>query len=307
MEPRRRFGGLEFRRKIKEASNYKRAFNPTLGFSLKIFSRSSGTARAIKIVGIALVLIVAYYFTISSTLVITDVTIKGNRQVSTQEIQNVLNSNDSRFFLIKKNNFFLMTRGRVSELLTTAIPTIKGIVSFNRTWPNKLSIEIVEHTPGFVIESNGSYFLVNDAGVVVSQIESPQKLLIAHDQLVENFSRGENLPNQKLAPFVLSMNKSWSSKMTEGIESVKFPGKSSTDVQFITKAGWSVFFDTTRPVSVQLSSLAVILSKEIGQPKLPKLVYIDLRISKWAYYCLKESSCQQKIQPAITGTETNVK
>ena len=157
-----------------------------------------------------------------------------------------------------------------------------------------------------MIESNGNYFLVNDEGSVVSQIESPQKLLVVHDQLVENFVRGETLPNQKLAPFILSMNKSWSSKMSVGIDSVKFPGKSSNDVQFLTKAGWAVFFDTARPVSVQLASLAVILSKQIGQAKLAQLAYIDLRISKWAYYCFKESACEQKEQPVITGTETNV-
>jgi cell division septal protein FtsQ len=303
MEPRRRKGGREKASKIKEASNYKRAFNPTSVFSINIF-KSKKPVKIVQYSVISVLVIGFYFFVVSSYFEVTAATISGNRQIPTEQIEEVLGaSGKSRFFLIKKNNFFLMSRGRVNELLTTSIPTIKEVVHYNRSWPNKASIEIVEHTPGLVIESDGLFFLVNDEGEVVSQIEDPGKLLMVRDQLVENFERGENL---KMALFVLSMNKNWNTKMTAAIDYVKFPGKSSNDVQFVTKAGWAVLFDTTRPMTVQLSSLAVILSKQIGPAQQANLAYIDLRLSKWAYYCFKESPCQQKEQPQASGTETNV-
>ncbi len=306
IEPKRRFGSMEFRNKIKEASNYKRAFNPTSGFSLNIFPGNNRALKMAKILGVASILLIGYYLFISPTFLITNITVKGNHQVSAQQIEEVIRANDSRLFMIKKNNFFIMSKGRVNKAITTQIPTVKEVINYNRSLPNRLTIEIVEHTPGFVIESGGNYFLVDDEGIVVNQIYDPEKLLIAHDQLVENFVRGETLSNQKLATFILSMNKSWSSKINVGIDSVKFPGKSSNDVQFVTKAGWTVLFDSARPVSVQLSSLAVMLTKQITQAQQVNLAYIDLRLSKWAYYCFKESPCQQKEQPQTSGTETNV-
>lgn len=305
LEPRRRFGGQQFQNKIKEAANYKRMFNPHSGFSLTFMPGSTLPAKATKLAGGVLLLFIIYSLTISPTFLVTDVTVKGNRQVSRQQVEELLTTSGSRFSPIKKNNFFLMSRGRVNNQLTSAIPTIKEVVSYHRSWPNKVSVEIVEHTPGFVIESDGRYFLVNEEGTVVSQVEDSQKLLVAHDQLTENFIRGEILPNQKLAMFIISMNKSWGSKVSVGIEFVKFPGKSSNDVQFVTKAGWEVLFDTARPVSVQLANLAVILSKQISPSQQVNLAYIDLRLSKWVYYCFKESPCQQKEQPQTAGTETN--
>jgi hypothetical protein len=308
VEPRIRFGGLEFRTKIKDAANYKRMFNPANGFSIKIFSDNK-FGRIAKISSAAVVLFLFYFFIGSSSFSITEITIRGNSEVAMDQIQNIIASDgNSRLFFIKKNNFIMMTKGRIEKLLTTSIPRIKAVVNYDRTWPNKVSIEIAEHTPGFIILSNGNYFLVDDEGIVIEQVFEPKDFLVVEDQLVESFARGERLPNQKLTPFILSMKKSWMTKMNSPIVLVKFPGKSSTEVQFVTQSGWSVLFDTQRSVSVQLSDLTVILSKQIKPQDLANLAYIDLRLNKWAYYCFKESPCEQKEIPTEAGatTETNV-
>jgi cell division septal protein FtsQ len=300
LEPKRRFGGLDFRNKVKAASNYKRVFNPTSGFSLSL--RSASKAGMItKAIGVGVILLIGYV-AYSSTFSITDIRVTGNHQISEQQIQEILDSEgNTQQILFKKNNFFFMTQGRVNKMLTSNIPTIKEVVSFKRSWPNKAVVEIREHTPGFVIESDNNSFLVDDEGMVVGQVDDPKNLLVVHDQLVENFVRGDTLPNQKFAPFILSMNKMWGTKINTAIESVSFPGKSSNDVQFVTTAGYTVLFDSTRAVSVQLSSLAVILNKQIGAAQVPNLAYVDLRLSKWAYYCFKASPCQQKEQPETAG------
>jgi hypothetical protein len=102
------------------------------------------------------------------------------------------------------------------------------------------------------------------------------------------------------------MSKSWNTKINTPIVSAKFPGKSSSEAQFVTAMGWDVIFDTGRPVSVQLADLAVILSKQINPTELPNLAYIDLRLAKWAYYCFKASPCEQKEKPAEAGTTIDV-
>jgi cell division septal protein FtsQ len=307
LEPSRRFGGLVFRNKIKEAANYKRTFdpNPRTWYN-KLMARVGLASKLWRaFVGVAVVLIF-YYLCISSKFVVTNVAVVGNSQVSTQAIQDVIgNAGSSRLFFIKKNSFFLLSQGRVNRLLTQALPTIKE-ASTDRIWPNQIKIEIKERVPGFVIESNGKYFLIDDEGIVVSQINEPENLLIVQDQLTENFGSNEALANSKLATFVLSMNKQWSSKVAVPIASVKFPGKESTDVQFVSAEGWSVMFDTTRSVIIQLNNLSVLLNKQIPAKDRPRLAYIDLRLAKWAYYCFKATACNQKLQQETAGSNINV-
>ncbi len=305
IEPRKRFGSMQFRDKLKQASNYKRTFDSS-GEGIKFLSTNS-LLKPAKIVSVLVVLVLGYFFVVSDYLQITEVSIQGNHQIATQDIEDVLTTDaNSRLIVIKKNNFFLMSRGRVNDLLQESLPAVKEIVKFDRTWPNKLSLEITEHVPGFVIRSNENMFLVDEEGVVVDQVEDSKKLLIADDQITESFARGEALPNQKFAPFVLSMVRSWSTKIKTPIVSMKFPGKSSNEAQFITEQGWSVLFDTGRPVSVQLNDLAVILSRQIKPAELPNLAYIDLRLNKWAYYCFKATPCEQGVRPTEAGaTITN--
>jgi hypothetical protein len=314
LEPRRRFGTRSFRDKIQQAKNYKRIFKPdSLNLSQRMFSQ---TGRNIRIVGIIALLFLGYYFVISPKLLISQVQINGNRQVSTQQIQDVLDhASNGRLFLIPKNNFFLMSQGRVNNLLTSSIPTIKEITNFKRSWPHKIEFDVVERTPGFVIQSADQYFLVDEEGVVITQVESPsagggfafggKNLLVAQDQLVEDFARGEILSNQKLASFILAISKQWASKLTTPLVGVKFPGKASNDVEFVTAKGFHVLFDSTRPVSVQLTNLVVILSKKIKPGDEANLAYIDLRLSNWAYYCYKATPCQQDPQPQAAGTTVN--
>src|SRR5437868_4920324 len=106
MEPRRRYGSRTFRDKIKTAASYKRIFNPDRGF--KFLPSSNRALRAGIFAAVIVVLVAVYYLTISSAFLVTNITIKGNRQVSTGQILDVLDTDsNSRLFLMKKNNYFL--------------------------------------------------------------------------------------------------------------------------------------------------------------------------------------------------------
>ena len=307
LEPKRRFGGRSFRNNIRAAANYKRAFdpNPRTLFN-KTLAKLGLASKFWRTFAAIIIIVLVYYFCISSRFVVANVSVAGNVQVSTQEIQSAIDqAGHSRLFLVKKNNFFVMTEGRVNKLLTKAFPMIK-VASTKRVWPDQIQIQIKERVPGFVIESNGKYFLVDEEGTVVSQVENSQNRLLVQDQLTEAFASGEILHNSKLSTFVLSMNRAWPTKVGIAISSVKFPGKESTDVQFVTIEGWSVMFDTTRPVVNQLNDLAVLLNKQIAARDRPRLEYIDLRLSKWAYYCFKATPCSQTAAQDTAGANTNV-
>lgn len=281
MEAKRRFGGREFQSRVKNAGNYKRLLAPAFNFSSRFWKR----------VGLGAFLVLFYYFVVSSYFVVSHIEVSGNNKISSDSIAGAIRAGtDSRVFLVKRSNFFLMTEGRVNKVLTDAIPNIKMITKYDRTWPNKISLEVKEREPGFVILSEGNYFLVDEDGTIVGQVDAPGDLLVAEDQVSENFARGEVLQNPKLAAFIVSMSRQWGSKINTNVTGVKFAGKSSNDVQFSTGEGWSVMFDSNRSASVQLTNLAVLLSTQIGGNR-PRLAYIDLRLSK-AYYCFKLSPCE---------------
>src|SRR3989338_1218924 len=81
LEPRRRFGGREFKHKIKVAQNYKRVFSTGgLPESLKKWRNF----------GIAVFVIIFYYLVISSYFVISDIKVSGNQDVSTQQIHDAI-------------------------------------------------------------------------------------------------------------------------------------------------------------------------------------------------------------------------
>jgi hypothetical protein len=63
-----------------------------------------------------------------------------------------------------------------------------------------------------------------------------------------------------------------------------------------------VFFSTDRPVTNQLSNLSILLAKQIAAGDRARLAYIDLRLSKWAYYCFKATPCQQTDQSQLPET-----
>ncbi len=302
LEPRRRFGGLKFRSKVKQAANYKRIFNPNPNhWTATLANLFKGHLALWRNLAIVLFLALFYYLVISTYFVVANIEVSGTQSVSAQLVADVIReAGNSRLFLIKKNDFFLLTPGRVNHLLTTAIPEIK-YAKATRSWPNKIRIEVTEHNPGFVIDSNGNYFLVDDEGVIVKQVDSPDNLVIAHDQLTENFAQGEML-NTKLAPFVISMIKQWPSKVNTAVAAIKFPGKQSSDVEFVTAAGWSVLFDTSRAVVAQLDGLALLLGHTISARDQTRLAYIDLRSSKWQYYCFQSTPCSQIPQPDQTNT-----
>ena len=299
IDARRRYGSRDFQTKVKEAKAYKRVFDPNpAGFftrALFMFGLRSKATRYL----VAVVFIVAFYFlVISSDLLIKDIAVSGNYQVSTDQILNTLNEQGNRrVFLIKQNNYFLFTRGRANGMLVKNIPYVKEIVQFNKSWPSRASIEIRERAPVFVLKANNRMYLVDEDGMVMTEVTiEPKNLFIVEDQVIEDYGIMENLPNPKLFAFIISTQKQWNSKISSPIVLVKIPGKASGEVQFVSAEGWGVFFDISRPVLSQVGNLALILSREIPASRRTQLAYIDLRLSKWAYYCYKNSPCEVKPQ-----------
>lgn len=293
LEPYRRFGGREFKEKLANAKNYKRSFGPKEN-PLSGFFASTGLSKIGTLAGVAVLGTVFYFVCVSHYFWAGEIRVSGASQVSADEISAVINNlSQKRFFLVPENSLLFLSPARANSILTKAEPVIES-VKVKRTWPDKISFEITERTPALVLSSGGTNYLIDDQGFVIKQVGPETTLMEINDSVQEDIPVGSTLGG-KLIPFVLSMQSQWPSKVQVPLSSAKIPGKGSTEVEFISAEGWSVFFSTDRPVTSQLANLSGLLAHQIGANRV-KLAYVDLRLAKWAYFCLKDTPCQQTDQ-----------
>ncbi len=293
LDPRRRFGSRSFRNKIRDASRYRRVSKPIdLHRKSRMMVILGFRSKAYRVLWVSVIGVIAYFFVFSDYMVIDQVSVSGTNRVDANAVKTLVSDLGSeRTFLIPQSNFFLLTQNRLIKNLQATQPYVKTIAKYKRSWPNKVEVEITERDPGFILESNARRYLVDDEGVVVTDNPQETNLPVVKDQIEENFDIGKQMDNSKLVAFIISMNKLWSSKMSVPIKEIKIPGKASAEVQIVSAEDWGVFFDVSRPVSSQLNSLALILSREIPIAKRLTLAYIDLRLRERAYYCYKDSPC----------------
>lgn len=298
LEAKRRYGGKEFQNKIKKAQSYKRVFDPTgRGIRAAIVRALRLDSFLVRLVLTAVILGGGYFLFISPYFLVTQLSVSGNEQVQTAQIEQVFRDEArGRNIFVPKNHLLVLSKSRMQKMLSSQLPLVKEIKRYKRVWPNKIEMEIVERHPGFALTVDGRIYLVDDGGLIVKELSDAQGLPVVLDQVSEPIEAGERLNNAKLVGFLLSASRQWTGKINSQIKEIKIPGKAATQAQFMSTEGWGVFFDISRPAEVQLSNLALILNRQIPAGRRLQLAYIDLRFDKWAYYCYKNQPCEAQPQ-----------
>jgi cell division septal protein FtsQ len=301
LDAHRRYGGREFKEKLNVAKNHKRSLNGnTKPFNLNFFGRT-GFTKVGTISGLALVGTIFYFLALSPYFLVTNVSVSGNKLVTTDEIASFIkNLQGRRFLLVPQNSFFLVSQARIQAQASRALPMLRE-VKVDRHWPDKVSIRVTERTPAMVIVSRDKNFLIDDQGFAIKELVGPTNEFKLIDQVNDDMRVGQTIEG-KLIPFILSMQKTWPTKLNVAIALAKVPGKAAAEVEFVSSEGWSVFFSTDRPVSNQVANLATLINKQISANDRDKLAYIDLRLAKRAFFCLKNTPCQQTDQSALPET-----
>jgi hypothetical protein len=302
IDPYRRFGSREFKEKLTTAKNYKR-----LGAekSFDFFSKT-GLSRVGTVTGIAVLAVIFYFLVLSPYFLVKNIVIKGNSRVSASEISKVVAGlSEKRFLLVPQNSLLALNQGRLNNLFKEKLPEVREVKS-KRSWPNKITIEISERTPALSVVVSGKNYTIDDQGFVMKETPKTEVQLKIIDQVDEEIKVGEVIGG-KLIPFIISMQKQWPGKINVPLAMAKIPGKGASETEFVSAEGWSAFFSTDRPVVNQLSNLSILLNNLTHKGEKPKLVYIDLRLAKWAYYCLRSTPCQQTDQSALPQTASGTK
>lgn len=302
----RRFDSPQFKRRVQAVRNQQRQASKQFkaGKDLSFLSQLKiKTVAVLFVVGLA---VLFYFFILSDYFVVKSVEISGNHKFNQNQAQDILRDDgNKRLILIKKANNLILTKKSLLKIFSARTPYVKEIVSMKKIWPDGLKAEIIERTPEFLLKSGGSYYLADSDGLIVESFSEPiEGFYLVENLIEEKFELLEPFPNQKLSAFIISAHRNWDSKISVSLKSIKIPGKASSEAHFETLEAWTVFFDVNTPVNQQLASLALLLQKQISQAQRKNLVYIDLRSSKYAYICYKNSACDKTAQPVEEAENT---
>lgn len=221
------------------------------------------------------VVFVFYVVLFSPLFRVRNVTVRGNRELTSQELTKQTKAILAGSFL-GTNSIFVNTDA-IGKQLKADNYQLEN-VQVERTLLGGVRITVKEQQATVQWRSGSSVFVLSGNGVAYAQLDGVDKSL----PLIEDST---NLPvriGQKIVPssfveFVRSVNRQLASVgLKAANQSV---AETTTELYVKTDKGYTVKFDTTRSVDEQLSDLRAVLAKKVAPKE-----YIDLRIAGRVFY-----------------------
>lgn len=248
--------------KVFVAPKIKYSYNPIINLSPKFWGN----------VGlILLILLLIWLFFYSKYFRIKEIIIEGNSMIPSEQISKSVSKGD---------NIFRFNITSAKSKIIAGSPIIEDVTIY-RGIPDALKVVVLERKPQVVWQSAGSYYLIDDAGIVDKQITAEEYTNLIHisDQKNMPVSTGKQLLSAGFIDFVNTINSKFFE--TTNIHPTGFYIAETTfDVYVQTDGGFYVKFDTTRLVDKQLGDLKDIIVAY--RPNIHE--YVDIRINGWAYY-----------------------
>lgn len=203
----------------------------------------------------------------------------------------------ARFEEFRGKNIFRLDSDRLEQELKSQYPHIKSITIF-RGLPNALKVEVATRKEVLVWVTGGERYFIDFEGYPFAQAAHPdQTLAEALQDVVEqpNIDQYPGLPlvtDTRNAPitlgmplvspefvvFVQTIYADFQETTGVGLTALKV-GETTFQIEAATAENYTVFFDTTRKPTPQLTALKKILETNRQNVK----EYVDLRVAGKAY------------------------
>lgn len=242
---------------------------------------------------------VFYLFFSSTIFKVKRITISGNKQLTTDQLNPVINEyltsglkKLSGRIGIAQNNLFVLSADKLEASLRQQYNQIDTI-RITKKYPDQITVKLSERNPVIlycqfmVIGDNprsvrGCY-LVDEKGIVYRDapfIEG-STMPIVEDWVNQKVDLGQAVSDEKTASFILDVAKGM--PMILGIKPAYFLVQSNFNLVVTTQPGWQIYLDLQKDASPQLHVLKRLIDQEI-KDKISTLKYIDLRVDGRIYY-----------------------
>lgn len=228
------------------------------------------------------ILLVAIYAVLASNIFrINNIEVSGNQTLSSENIKSQVKTIIAGSS-INQNIIFVPSSGVEKQLKKDNYQIAD--VRLERIPFNTIKVTITEQKPSILWKSGNSLSIITENGR--GFVGEPNDELKSNLPTVEDLSNlpvkeGDKVVSQEFIVFVNDANKLLSQNGV-AISTMQVE-ETTTELTVITKDGYKIRFDTTRPFSEQLSDLNAVLDSLKKQGK--KITqYIDLRINGKVFY-----------------------
>lgn len=255
------------------------------------------------IMGLAMLGVVFYFAFLSSLFKVTDVEIKGNKDISLDDLRSEINSklNSKVIFFLPFDNYFVFSIGGLNKKLTEKFDRIESI-NINKEFPDKLKIELTEKRGAFRWCRVAGCFLVNEDGLAYnipldeSKLTDEEKKLVKFQESIHDLpANDEKVVKDDFIKSIWQIIDSLKQDLDVNILEFSTPNSFSGQVFAKTNEGWQIFFNTDLPALDQVKFIKVLFLDEISPEQKKELEYIDLRVGGRAYYKFKTIELKEEI------------
>lgn len=306
-DKRIKYRGLRFKRELERARKWKRPARQLPETAWENLLKKIGLAgwKTRLLLGVLFAGLI-YLIWIPNFLYIKSFEVTGkNLKHEPEHRENVAAFlNSGRFW--PQKNLALLSSGRLRQKLL-AKPWVIAVKRVQKTWPNKLKIELEERREYALLESREKKYVFSNDGRNLSSLEAsstPAEILI-------NLKTPEEVkPEQELPAELLSFIGLLQNRIPEicrsTVSSYTIHPLTNPDLEAETAAGYKVIFDTSYDNTENLANLSVLMDK-LSPDEKNRLYYVDLRIKNKAFVCFKGTSCtqNQEIKTPFFGGSQN--
>lgn len=180
-----------------------------------------------------------------------------------------------------QGNLLTLNSGRLVHDLLVADPAISQ-VTVGRSWSHTLILNITDKVASIGWQTGSTTYVLDAGGSVIGPAPSGSKLIIVHDDTNLPTKPGAHVAPSGFVTFCQDLSAQLNP--ITGLQVAALDIHETTiDLYVKTNKGYTVIFDTTRPLGEQLSDLKATLASLATQKKTPTQ-YIDIRTSGRAYY-----------------------
>jgi len=237
-----------------------------------------------------------YVLFFSLCLSVTNITVTGTAELSSQEIQQrVEDSLRGKYFgLLPKNNFLFISQKKLQNTLLGDFKKIRS-VTIVKKFPDTFSINVDERKALLVWCSGENCYLLDEKGVAYNEADfsSPElqqnHLLQIRDVSSREVKIGDAIIESVYEQYVLSLKDALATIGFNATEQYWTPSRMADEINVKTDQESEFYFSTQFELSSALSTLNTILKKEIPEEKKGDIAYIDLRNENKAFYKFKNT------------------
>lgn len=229
-----------------------------------------------------IILSAAGFFLFSPRFQIQQLSVSGNNDISTEELEKVAGEKLKTSFSFLGFDFstasIFLSLGKGVDNLMEAFPEIEK-VSIKKNFPNGISLEIVEKTPFAVwtdVFDNSKCYLVDSNGSFIKNYEEKEEyaslIKINEKEKIDSLKKKEII--ERLASIEKKLKDNSINVSSFDVFQEKTVAKSNVSCQII--------FNISDDLNWQIEKLGIVLKNSKYSSDLNKLVYIDLRFGNQA-------------------------